>query len=80
MDGKKLVPPDAAFCSGKVFPVTIEGLSAAAVIPATAVRSHTGDIVELIAAINLREALSLADGDVVTVVISAPRLKNGKSG
>lgn len=68
-DGKRLVPPDTTFCSGKLFPVTIESIPAAIVIPATAVRSHEGGIVEVIAAVSLRETLGLSDGDTVSLVL-----------
>jgi CTP-dependent riboflavin kinase len=68
-EGMKLLPPDASFCTGKLFPVTIGEVKAAIVIPATAVRSHSGSIVEVIAAVNLKEALRLSDGDTVTLVL-----------
>lgn len=68
--GRALVPPDAAYCSGKVFPAVIRGVSAAIVIPATAVRSHADAIVEVIAAVNLKETLQVDDGDTVTLTLS----------
>lgn len=67
--GKELIPPDSAYCSGRVFPATVGGIAAAVVIPATAVRSHSGDVVEVISAANLRQALGLSDGDRVSLFI-----------
>ena len=39
-EGIELVPPDSNFCSGFVFPITVEGISGAMVAPAADVRVH----------------------------------------
>jgi CTP-dependent riboflavin kinase len=67
--GRPLVPPDPAFCSGKVFPAEIEGIPAAVVFPATAVRSHSKNIIEVMSPAGLRDSLGLKDGDPVTLTV-----------
>jgi CTP-dependent riboflavin kinase len=66
--GAEFIPPDATFCSGKAFPVSIEGVHGAIIMPAAEVRVHGKDIVEIIAPINLKEKLGVADGVCVTLV------------
>jgi len=67
--GLELVSPDANFCSGHVFPVSIEGVPAAVVLPAEDVRVHEKNIIEIIAPQFLKDSLSVKDGDQVTVTI-----------
>jgi CTP-dependent riboflavin kinase len=67
--GLELVSPDSNFCSGHVFPVTIQGLPAAVVIPSEDVRVHPKNIVEIISPRMLKESLGLKDGDCVTLAI-----------
>ena len=67
--GLELVSPDSNFCSGHVFPVSIEGLPAAVVIPSEDVRVHPKNIVEIISPRMLKESLGLKDGDCVTLAI-----------
>jgi CTP-dependent riboflavin kinase len=66
--GLEFIPPDATFCSGKAFPVSIAGVRCAIIMPAAEVRVHGKDIVEVIAPINLKETLGVADGDSITLV------------
>ena len=47
-EGIELVPPDSTFCSGFVFPITIEGITGALVAPAPDVRVHAKNIIEII--------------------------------
>ncbi|MBN1323325.1 MAG: DUF120 domain-containing protein [Methanotrichaceae archaeon] len=55
---------------GRCHPVTIGDIRAAIVIPD---RSHyPEDLIELIAPINLREALALKDGDLLTIRVMPP--------
>ena len=57
------------FGGGKCYPVSIEGIKGAIVVPE---RSHyPEDLLEIIAPINLREKLGLKDGDVVRVVVES---------
>ena len=69
--GIELVPPDSNFCSGLVFPITVEGLSGAIVAPAADVRVHAKNIIEIISHLGLKDALGVADGDWVTVTIES---------
>lgn len=70
--GLELVSPDANFCSGHVFPVSIEGVPAAVVLPAEDVRVHEKNIIEIIAPQFLKETLGVKDGDQVTLEIKSP--------
>ena len=75
-EGIELVPPDSNFCSGFVFPITIEGISGAIVAPAKDVRLHGKNIIEIISHLGLKDALGLADGDWVTLTIDSTLLQN----
>jgi CTP-dependent riboflavin kinase len=68
-EGIELVPPDSNYCSGRVFPVSIEGIPAAIVSPAENVRVHGKNIIEIISPKWLKEALGVKDGDWVTLAI-----------
>lgn len=70
--GIALVPPDANFCTGHVYPVNIMGVSGAIVAPAVNARVHAKNIIELIAPLSLKDALDAADGDEIMLVIAAP--------
>jgi len=66
----ELIPPDSNFCSGKVFPVVVEGLPAAVVLPEEDVRVHGKNIIEIISNVRLKDALGLKDGDSITIMIN----------
>ncbi|MEE4265911.1 MAG: DUF120 domain-containing protein [Desulfobacteraceae bacterium] len=68
--GLELISPDSNYCSGHVFPVSIEGRPAAIVIPAEDVRVHPKGIVEIISATMLKDTLGVKDGDWVTLTIN----------
>ena len=76
--GIKLVPPDSNFCTGYVYPVSIMGVSGALVAPAEDVRIHGKNIIELIAPINLKDALDADDGDQIMLVASYPKTDKPK--
>jgi CTP-dependent riboflavin kinase len=63
--GMELVSPDARFCSGHVFPVSVMGVTGAILAPADEVRAHGSNIIEIIAPISLKDALDVADGDEI---------------
>ena len=67
--GLELVSPDSNYCSGHVFPVSIEGIQAAIVIPAEDVRVHAKNIIEVISHVMIKSALKLNDGDQVALTI-----------
>jgi CTP-dependent riboflavin kinase len=73
-EGVELVPPDSNFCSGFVFPITVEGISGAIVAPAENVRVHGKNIIEIISHLGLKDALGVEDGDWVTLTILSPLL------
>ena len=72
--GVELVPPDSNFCSGFVFPITVEGISGAIVAPAEDVRVHGKNIIEIISHLGLKDALDVEDGDWLTLTIHSPLL------
>ena len=67
-DGTKIVPLDPKFCIAKTFKARIMGrVEGAVILPEATV--HGNDTLELLAPINLREALNLKDGQQVDVEI-----------
>ena len=69
-EGTKIVPLDPKFCIAKTFKARIMGkVEGAVILPEATV--HGNDILELLAPINLREALNLEDGQQVDVEIEA---------
>ena len=69
--GFELVPPDSNYCSGLVYPITVEGISGAIVAPAADVRVHAKNIIEVISRLGLKDALGVEDGDWVTLTIES---------
>ena len=59
------VYPADGYCSGKLFKASIGMLECAIIIPEVA--GYPQDVLEIIAPVNLREKLQLADGDEITV-------------
>jgi riboflavin kinase len=68
-EGVELVPPDSNFCSGFVFPITVEGISGAIVAPAEDVRVHGENVIEIISHLGLKDALGVKDGDFVSLIV-----------
>ncbi len=64
---EELVPPDQTFCSSKVLPVLLGGIKGALILPESEVNIHGSHVIEILAPLNLRDALKLSDGDRVTV-------------
>ena len=69
----EFIPPDSAYCSGKAFPVLVEGVRAAIVIPAEEVRIHGKNIIELISDERLKDVLMVDDGDLVELKIDSSK-------
>jgi CTP-dependent riboflavin kinase len=69
-EGIELVSPDADFCCGHVYRVSVMGVSGAIVAPAEDVSVHGKNIIEIIAPISLREALDVKDGDEIMLTFS----------
>ena len=73
LPGQAMAAADAAFCSARCYPVQIEGrIPAAVVLPEVA--GYPEDKVELVAALQLREHLSLGEGALVRVELCRPLL------
>lgn len=62
----ELLSPDSKNCSARVVPILLEGIAAVVIIPEEKVRIHGWDIIEIMASVNLREALQKEDGDPVS--------------
>ena len=73
--GLELAPPDpndpidSTFCTAQVLPVSIEGIHGAIIIPEEKVKIHDKNIIEAIAPVNLKDALNVDDGDIITLTI-----------
>ena len=68
-EGLELVSPDSNYCSGHVFPVSIEGISGAIVLPAEDVRVHGNNIIEIISPQMLKKAMDVKDGDLLSITL-----------
>jgi riboflavin kinase len=62
------VRPAEGYFSGKIFKAFVGTLTCAIVIPEVA--GYPGNVLEIIAPVNLREKLQLADGDEITVTVN----------
>jgi len=62
------VYPAEGYCKGKLFKAAIGTVECGVVIPEVA--GYPPDILEVIAPVNLREQLKLADGDEITVTVT----------
>lgn len=70
LPGKRIdgfVTPERTFGQVKCFPAKLRGVQVAVVMP---LRSSHADVIELIAAKNLRKSLRLKDGDAVKVEVT----------
>ncbi len=66
----ELIPDDPQFCTARVKRLNVNGLPAAAVLPSEDVRIHGKDVIEIMAGCHVKQALSLDDGDRVTLTVS----------
>jgi len=71
-DAIELIPQGSDGCAGKVIPLSIEGIRGGIVIPERKVNIHGQNIVEVMAPVELRESLGLADGHLVTLFVDRP--------
>ena len=60
-----MICPPKGYCVGLFFKASIRGLECAVVLPQ--VEGYAEDLLEVIAPVNLREALKLGDGDTAKV-------------
>ena len=63
----EITPPSPDFCPAKCYRASIGGTRAAIVVPV--VPGYPRDVLEVLAPVNLRNALSVADGDEVSLVV-----------
>ena len=68
-------PPDSTFCSGRAYPVHIEGIRADIIMPAEEVRVHDKNIIEVISKVKLKDALDADDGDSVELTVDITKSK-----
>jgi phosphoglycolate phosphatase len=69
--GISITAPEAGFCNARCYPVRVgDQVPGAIVLPV--VRNYREDQVEVIAALSLRERLSLVDGDRVALHLNGP--------
>lgn len=74
-EGIRMPPPDPAWCDAWLFPVTLKagnGAEARGAVVLPEVADYPDDQVEVIAPVNLREALGIADGDMVEILPGNP--------
>ena len=64
-EGLELVPPDTGLCSGRIYPVSVMGVSGAIVARTEEISTHGRNIIEIIAPISLKDALDVKDGDEI---------------
>jgi HAD superfamily hydrolase (TIGR01549 family) len=74
----ELVPPTDGFCTAKVLPARVGHFQGAILLPEKEVRVHGGRILEVLAPVRLKDALSLKEGDLVSLSleVAEPR-ENG---
>ena len=68
-EGIELLSPDPTFCNARSLKASLRNVAGAIIIPAKDVQIHGNNTLEMIAPVSIKEALSLQDGDRVTVVI-----------
>ncbi len=67
--GLLMPAPDPAWCAARCYSTLVAGrVKGAIVVPEIA--DYPADQVEIIAAVNLRQALAISDGDVVSVAVT----------
>ncbi len=66
LPGIRMPAPDPAWCDARLYPVLVGGSVAGAVV-LPEVASYPDDQVEIVAAVRLRDALGVSDGDAVRV-------------
>ncbi len=74
LPGVPIVFPDAKWCDARCYPVRIGGRIPGAII-FPEVPNYAETQIEIIAALPLREHLSLADGDQLSLEITRPTVK-----
>ncbi len=73
----ELVPPTDGFCTAKVLPACVGHLQGAILLPEKGVRVHGGHILEVLAPVRLKDALSLKEGDLVSLSLGMAEPRQG---
>lgn len=68
----ELIPTDPNFCTARTLPVSLGSQKGIIIIPAEDVRVHGKNIVEIMAAVRIKDMLNVNDGDVITVLVKDP--------
>ena len=66
----ELQSPDPKFCSARIVPADLEGISAAVLFPAEDTRVHGRNILEILAPVEVHKTLRKNDGDLVSVTMN----------
>jgi CTP-dependent riboflavin kinase len=69
-EGVEITPPTAEFCPATALPLTIEGQTAAAILPRASGftdETHGTEVLEVIAPLGLKGKLGLQDGDRINL-------------
>ena len=67
--GVDLLSPDPKFCNAKAFPVRLDKINGAIIVPEEKVRIHAENIIEIIAPLNIKVTLNVNDGVSLNVVL-----------
>lgn len=68
----ELISPDPRFCTAKVLRASIGNIKSAIIIPDKEANIHSSNIIELIAPVHLRSALSLIPGSNIEIIVPSP--------
>jgi CTP-dependent riboflavin kinase len=74
-EGIRVVPPTREFCEGRCYPCSVSHVKAAIVFPLASGftdKLHGEDVIEIVAPVKLKDALSLADGDEIVITVERP--------
>lgn len=69
VEGVTLIPPNPQFCMAQAFPISVSTVRGAIIVPSEDVNIHGKTIVEVMAPVRLKDALGIADGDLVALLV-----------
>lgn len=67
--GIELISPNPKFCNAKAFPVRLDKINGAIIMPEEKVRIHAENIIEIIAPVNIKATLDVEDGVSLNIVL-----------
>ena len=68
-EGVELISPDPKYCNAKAFPVKLEEVNGAILMPEEKVRIHAENIIEIISPLNIKTTLNVKDGALLSIVL-----------